>query len=586
MLVGGMAKGALITVSLLAWLSLSVVNAREAAFLVKDPFYWGTATASYQIEGGATEGGRGLSIWDTFSSLPGKTDHGDTGAIADDHYHKFIEDIELLKKLGVNAYRFSIAWTRILPHGSGAINQEGIDFYNKIIDALLINNIEPFVTLFHWDLPQGLEDDYGGLLSSQFEIDFQNYADICFQHFGDRVKKWITLNEPWTVSWVAYGAGGFAPGRCSDRSRCEYGDSTTESYIAGHNLLNAHAAAVVLYRDKYKPVQYGEIGIVLNMDWAEPYDSNNLLDQQAAQRRREFALAWFADPIFFGHYPESMVELTNDRLPQFTVEQATRLKGSIDFLGMNHYSTKYILYRQDPENDIMGYDGSERLPAAVNATSFPTAGWNADQWNYESAYDQNNQLIGSQGESPWLQMVPWGFRKMLNWVNDRYKVSDHSSNLWIYITENGCDVLHESSILREEALNDTWRVEYYDKYLQELDKVILEDDVKVIGYFAWSLLDNFEWADGYTKRFGLHYVDYTDPNRARYAKRSAGWYHDHIQEMQSENRYSGRTRVIPPAHLPIHKESNRLVHACLSGEQQCGWWEYFAGAMEVAVKFL
>ena len=251
-----------------------------------DGFYWGTATAAYQIEGAYNEGGRGMSIWDTFSHIPGKTSHSETGDVADDSYHQWEKDIELIRAMGLNSYRFSISWSRILPEGTGRVNQEGIDFYGKFIDRLLEYGITPFVTIYHWDLPQTLEDRYAGWLSPKIEADFVAYAEVLFRAYGDRVKNWITINEPWTFCYMAYGLGIFAPGRCTDRTKCPMGNSATEPYIAAHNVINAHAATVEVYRRKYQPKHGGSIGITVNMDWVEPY-TDSVEDQMAAQRVRE-----------------------------------------------------------------------------------------------------------------------------------------------------------------------------------------------------------------------------------------------------------------------------------------------------------
>jgi beta-glucosidase/6-phospho-beta-glucosidase/beta-galactosidase len=304
-------------------------------------FLWGTATAAYQIEGGVNQDGRGESIWDVFSHIPGKTKNGDTGDIADDSYNRMYEDIRLMKNLGILAHRFSISWTRILPTGSGKINYLGINFYNKFIDELIRNGIEPMVTIYHWDLPQALEDEYSGWLDKKIVTDFTNYADICFSYFGDRVKYWITINEPWTFCYLGYVTGLFAPGRCSDRKKCKKGDSSTEGYIAAHNVLNAHAAAVELYRLKYQNIQGGKIAITLNHDWSEPL-TQSVADIDAAERKNIFSMGWFGDPIAFGHYPQLMVDVLGSRLPTFTKEESERLKGSFDYWALNHYSTKYI----------------------------------------------------------------------------------------------------------------------------------------------------------------------------------------------------------------------------------------------------
>ncbi|OJT04041.1 Beta-glucosidase 1B [Trametes pubescens] len=239
-------------------------------------FLWGFATASFQIEGSTDVDGRGKSIWDDFSKLPGKTLDGRDGDVATDSYQRWKEDLDLLVEYGVNSYRFSIAWSRIIPLGgrNDPINEAGIQFYSNLIDALLERGIVPFVTLYHWDLPQALYERYGGWLSKEIVEDYVHYARVCFERFGDRVKYWLTMNEPWCISILGHGRGVFAPGRSSDRMRSPEGDSSTEPWIAGHNVILSHAYASKLYREEFKAAQGGTIGITLNGDWALPYDDS------------------------------------------------------------------------------------------------------------------------------------------------------------------------------------------------------------------------------------------------------------------------------------------------------------------------
>lgn len=260
------------------------VAAAAAVAQTESKFLWGSATASYQVEGAVNEDGRGPSVWDEFSHLPGKTANGDTGDVADDNYHRFKEDIDLIRQLGLNSYRMSLSWTRLFPNGDDAqINHAGVTHYNQVIDKLVEAGITPFVTLFHWDTPLSLEKRFGGWLSSDMEKYFARYADSVFAAFGDRVKHWITLNEPLTVALCGYNSGVHAPGRCSDRSRCAEGNSSTEPYIAAHNMLNAHAAAVEVYRQKYQAQQGGVIGITLNTDFGYPL-TDSQEDKDAAVR--------------------------------------------------------------------------------------------------------------------------------------------------------------------------------------------------------------------------------------------------------------------------------------------------------------
>lgn len=482
------------------FLFLILIHAKTGIFALddKNKFLWGAATAAYQIEGAVGVDGGGINIWDVFSRLPNKTHNGDTGDRADGSYYRIEEDVSLMKALGLSAYRFSIPWARILPNGSGHVNQAAITHYNTLIDALISANIKPFVTLYHWDLPQALEDDYNGWLNEKIVSDFAHFAEICFSAFGDRVKHWITLNEPLTFIVEGYGSGVFAPGRCSDRKRCAEGDSATEPYIVAHHAILAHAHAVQIYRHKFQSRQKGEIGITLNMEWGVPLTTSPE-DAAAAQRWREFSLAWFADPIYFGSYPKSMEKSVGKRLPRFSDKQVALVKGSVDFFAVNHYATWYFSARKN---------GDTYSP-----------GWHDDIQMSKSAYGTDGKLIGPQAASPWLHIVPSGIYNVLTWCSHRY---GHPK---IFITENGVDVPNESEMSQQEALNDQFRIDYYDGYLDQVGRAIAEG-IDVRGYFAWSLLDNFEWADGYSCRFGLHYVDYNDDSLPRYPKASAYWYRD------------------------------------------------------------
>ncbi|KAF8041057.1 hypothetical protein BT93_B3086 [Corymbia citriodora subsp. variegata] len=429
-------------------------------------FLFGTASSAYQYEGAAKVDGRGPSIWDTFThKYPEKIADGSNGDVAIDQYHKYKEDVGIMKEMGLDAYRLSISWPRILPNFKffatlmisegtveGGISKAGIAYYNRLIDELLAHGIKPFITIFHWDLPQPLEDEYGGFLSSKIVDHFQDFADVCFKEFGDRVKHWITVNEPWTFCDGGYVLGSLAPGRCSawQQLNCTGGDSATEPYIVGHNLLLAHAAAVKLYRDKYQASQKGVIGITLISHWFVPYsDAKHNLN--AVQRALDFMLGWFLDPIVYGSYPHSMQSLVGNRLPKFTKEQSLLLKGSYDFLGLNYYTAFYAAYAH----------------YSVNA--------------------QNMSYV-----------------------------TDALTNL------TRIDEFNNSTLPLEQQLADPMRIDYYYRHLQYLLKAI-KDGVNVKGYFAWSLLDNFEWGSGYTVRFGINYVDYKNGLK-RYPKHSAIWF--------------------------------------------------------------
>ncbi|VUC33544.1 unnamed protein product, partial [Clonostachys rosea] len=456
-------------------------------------FQWGFATASYQIEGAVDKDGRGPSVWDTFCKLPGKIAGGVSGDVACDSYNRTAEDIALLKSVGATAYRFSLSWTRIIPVGGRGdpINQAGIDHYAKFIDDLLANGITPFLTLSHWDVPDGLEKRYGGLLNrTEFPLDFEHFARVCFKAFP-KVKHWVTFNEPWCSAIHGYWSGQFAPGRGSNREKNLEGDSTTEPWIVGHNLLVAHGRAVKVYREEFKPTDGGEIGIVLNGDAVFPWDATDPEDVAACDRKIEFSICWFGDPVYFGEYPASMRKQLGDRLPTFTPEEKALVQGSNDFYGMNHYCANYIKHRTgEPElDDHMGH-----LEALF--------------------YNKRGDCIGKETQSTWLRPCAPGFRDLLVWLSKRYNYPK------IFVTENGTSIKGENDLPKEQILEDDFRVQYFDDYVKALATASALDGVNVRGYFGWSLLDNFEWAEGYETRFGVTYVDYENGQK-RYPKKSA-----------------------------------------------------------------
>ena len=450
-------------------------------------FIWGSATSSYQIEGAYNKDGKGPSIWDAFCKIPGKVANMDTGDLACDHYHKMKEDVAMMKSLGLKAYRFSIAWPRILPDGTSQnINQKGIQFYSDLIDELLANDIEPWVTLYHWDLPLALQFEVDGWLGPKIPDLFAEYAELCFEHFGDRVKNWITINEAWVIAILGYGQGVFAPGRISN----------SEPYLAGHHILLAHAKAVDVYRKKFQTTQKGKIGITNNCDWREPL-TDSIEDKAAAQRAVEFFLAWFADPIYFGKYPDVMIERLGDRLPQFTEEEIKLVKGSSDFFGLNHYTTSYA---------------SEAGQNLEKGTIYGNGGLSEDQ--------DVNLKVDPKWEKTSMKwsIVPWGCQKLLEWIADRY------DNPILYITENGCAF---NDRIENGEVNDQARLDFVKGYLEACHQAI-QNGVNLKGYFLWSLMDNFEWASGYEKRFGMTYVDFKTLERT--PKKSAYWYRDVIKE--------------------------------------------------------
>ncbi|KAG5250046.1 beta-glucosidase [Salix suchowensis] len=467
-------------------------------------FIFGSASAAYQYEGAAFEEDKGPSIWDTFThKSPDKISDHSTGDVAVDQYHRYKEDIKIMKDIGLDSYRFSISWPRILPKGklSGGVNKQGIEYYNNLINELLANGLKPFVTLFHWDTPQALDDEYSSFLSPEIVKDFADYADICFREFGDRVKHWITLNEPNIFSQGGY-AKGNAPNRCSawQELNCTTGDSSTEPYLVGHNLIKSHAAAVKLYKAKYQKTQKGIIGITVASHWFVPY-STSIQDLDAAKRSLDFLYGWFMDPVVFGDYPRSMRSIVGRRLPKFTKEESMAVKGSFDFIGLNYYTAFY----------------SSQLPAAnITHPSYLTDSLATTR------SDRNGVLIGPQTGSSWLHVYPKGFEKLLLYTKNKYK------NPVIYITENGVSDVNNANLTLKQALHDTMRMDYYSRHLYFL-KLAIEEGVKVKGYFAWSLLDNFEWKSGYTVRFGIVYIDYKDGLK-RYPKLSARWFKNFLKK--------------------------------------------------------
>ncbi|UPK99342.1 hypothetical protein LCI18_010277 [Fusarium solani-melongenae] len=465
-------------------------------------FEWGFATASYQIEGGVKDGGRGPSIWDAFTHLQPSRCKGATGDVACDHYHRYEEDLDLLAKYGANSYRFSLSWSRIIPLGGrdDPVNEEGIAFYNKLIDGLLARGITPWVTLYHWDLPLALEDRYAGWLNGEeSQKDFEHYARLCYQRFGDRVKNWITFNEPWVVSVKGYWEGCFAPGRSSTNPDCDAGDSTTETWIVSHNLILAHARATRLYNKEFRPKQDGRIGISLSGDYFEPWDVNDPKDHEAAERRMEFWYGWFANPTMLAQdYPSIMREQLGSRLPAFTEADFALLReAEVDFYGMNYYTAQFARHRTEPPPDTDITGNVDELPK--NKQGVP---------------------IGELSGVSWLHSSPKSFRRHLVRIYKKYGKP-------ICITENGCPCPGEDKMSKEECIEDEFRQKYFHEHLDAVVGAI-QDGAQVSGYFAWSLMDNLEWSDGYGIRFGVTHMDYDTLERT--PKKSALMIHDMIKE--------------------------------------------------------
>lgn len=428
-------------------------------------FLWGVATASYQIEGAYNEDGKGESIWDRFSHIPGKIKNGDTGDTACDHYHRYKEDIELLKYLGVKTYRFSISWPRIFPDGKGAPNQKGIDFYKNIIDLLLKCGIKPAVTIFHWDLPQKLQD-IGGWTNPVVVDSYVNYAKYLFNELGDLVPVWITHNEPWVVAFEGNWMGSMAPGIT---------DFSTALKIS-HNLLLSHGKAVRAYK---KTGFNGEIGITLNMTPIYPA-SQREEDILASARVDGFHNRWFTDPLFKKKYPADMLNWYfkhNIKIPEYTEEDLKIINTPIDFLGVNYYSSATV--KKSSENWPIEIS---RLRGNGNKTGM---GWEID---------------------------PNGLYDLLTRIDKDY------CRKKIFITENGA--AFNDIIDRNGKVKDFNRIDYLYRHFEQAHKAI-KSGVKLAGYYVWSFMDNFEWAHGYSKRFGIVHINYETLERTM--KESGHW---------------------------------------------------------------
>ncbi|XP_075140639.1 lactase/phlorizin hydrolase-like isoform X1 [Leptodactylus fuscus] len=456
-----------------------------------EDFKWGVSTSAYQIEGGWDADGKGLSTWDTFTHAGNAG--GANGDVACDSYNQLDADLYMLRSLGVNSYRFSISWSRIFPTGQGSVNNKGVEYYNKLIDGLLANNISPMVTLYHFDLPQALQD-LGGWESEVVLEAFHSYADYCFRTFGDRVKFWMTFNQPHSIVTAGYGTGEFPP-EVKD-------DPGSAPYRVAHNLLKVHAKVYHTYDEKYRASQGGVISITLNTDWVEPKDHTESRDIEAADRYLQLSLGWFAHPIFKnGDYPELMKwqiankselqGLQSSRLPVFTDEEKAYIQGTADVFSINVYATKIVQHK------------TTRLVPP----SFET------DLDITSEYSVNWPTSAINQHRP----VAWGMRRLLNWVKEEY------ANVPIYITENGV------STNSNNDYDDMGRIFYYKTYIDEALKAHSLDGVNLKGYTTWALMDTFEWNLGYSVRFGLHHVDFTNPNRPRTAKRSAMYYSEVIR---------------------------------------------------------
>ncbi|NOK18838.1 GH1 family beta-glucosidase [Corallococcus carmarthensis] len=440
-------------------------------------FLWGVATSAYQIEGATRVDGRGESIWDRFAATPGKIQDKSDGSVACEHYRRWPEDIELMRWMGLKSYRFSIAWPRILPEGRGRVNAAGVDFYSRLVDSLLGAGIEPFVTLYHWDLPQVLEDQ-GGWPARATGDAFVEYADVISRALGDRVKRWITHNEPWCISYLGYGNGEHAPGH----------KDWSKMLAAAHTLMLSHGKSVQAIRAN---VQRAEVGITLNLTPGEPASPS----PEDADATRDFDGGfnrWFLEPLYGRGYPQDVIEdhVKAGRIPSSHLDfiQPGDLKTiaePTDFLGVNFYSRAVLRSNRIPEE--------QNAPRTVFVRPDKT-------------------------DMDW-EVAPSSLTRLLVHLEKEYKPGP------IYITENGC--AYSTAPGADGRVHDVQRVEYLRSHLEACSNAITQG-VKLAGYFAWSLLDNFEWAYGYTKRFGLVWVDYA--TQQRIPKDSAHLYRDVVAQ--------------------------------------------------------
>ena len=438
-------------------------------------FAWGAATSAYQVEGAVNEDGRGPSIWDTFTHEPGRIANGDTGDVACDHYHRWPEDVALMAAHRLNAYRFSVSWPRVQPDGRGPANQKGLDFYRRLTDALRERGIRPMLTLNHWDIPQALQDDGGGWQNRDMVDRFAEYTRLVVDALGDRIEWWITHNEPWVVAALGYRLGVHAPG---------WRDTEAE-LRTGHHLLLSHGAAVEAYRASGATAP---IGIALNLLPTYP-QTDSEADARAARLSDGYTNRWYLDPIFEGRYPADLLEYFGQRFSLDWIRDGDlgRIARPIDFLGVNYYARRVVRAPRPGEEAEFAW-----VVRSETTTGIPTSdlGW---------------------------EITPEVLRDLLLHLRDAYRSPP------ILITENGCSLRDE--IAPDGGVHDPRRIEFMRTHLAAIEEAI-DAGVDVRGYFAWSLLDNFEWAEGYGPRFGLVYVDY--PTQRRIPKDSFAWYRDVI----------------------------------------------------------
>lgn len=421
-------------------------------YIFSKDFIWGTSTSAYQIEGAWNEDGKGESIWDHFSHQSGNIRNGDTGDIACDHYHRYKEDVQIMKEIGLKAYRFSISWSRIFPNGAGKPNQKGLNFYKNIIEALLNANIKPVVTLNHWDLPQALQDK-GGWVNRDLIKYFEEYARFMFKELGDVVPMWITHNEPWNIAYLGYAFGAKAPGSRDIKRAIQ----------VTHNLLLSHGKVVEIYRQRGLS---GKIGIVLNLEPVHPYN-NSRENKIAAEKQDQFKNRWFLDPILKGTYPITLLKFFQKKYgaPDIKEGDLNIINTPIDFLGVDYYFRDMV--KNDKNGDELGI-----TKVKIKDAEFTGRGW---------------------------EIYPQGLYDLLIRIKKDY------GDISLYITENGASF--DDKLTKDNRIKDKNRINYLSEHFKKAWQAI-KDGVPLKGYFVWSLMDNFEWQFGYSDRFGLIYIDF------------------------------------------------------------------------------
>jgi beta-glucosidase len=430
-----------------------------------DNFVWGTAVSAYQVEGATELDGRGESIWDRFSATPGKIRNGDSGRIACDSYHRYGEDVRLMRELGLNGFRFSIGWPRILPDGRGRVNEAGLDHYDRFVDELLANGIEPFVTLYHWDLPQAVEDR-GGWPVRETADAFAEYVEVVAARLGDRVTNWITQCEPWVIAWLGYGIGEHAPGRTVE----------ADALAAAHHVLLSHGRAAEVLR---RVSSRAQVGITIDQVAFHPA-SDSPEDLAAVAKAAAFRNGWILDPVLKGEYPELLLERFAPAEPPVEEGDLEAIATPLDFLGINYYTRA-----------IIRADATTGEPVTIERDEAERTGMG---W----------------------EVYPDGLFELLTSLDDAYDLPP------LYVTENGAAFPDARS---NGTVHDPERISYVERHVDAIRRAV-DHGVPVHGYFLWSLLDNFEWTHGYSQRFGIVYVDYETLERV--PKASYFWYRDLI----------------------------------------------------------